>query len=360
MRLGLVIYGNLDIITGGFLFDKLVVDYLRRQGDEVEVIAFPWQPYALGLGHNFWVGMVKRLQQGRFDAVIQDELTHPSLFWLNQRLKSHIRYPIISLVHLLRSTEERPAWQNRLYEWVERRYLQSVDGFIFISRHTQRLVEALAGGGKPYTIAYSAGDRLGGLDNEEITARVTGPGPRQILFLGAVIPRKGLDVLLEALARLKEENWELTVVGSLTSDPAYARKIYAMISSLGLSHKIRLTGVLLGEDLIACLRWSHILAVPSYMEGLALVYLEGMYYGLVPLAAAGGAAGEVITSGRDGFLIPPKDVEVLTACLKELLGDGRKLLAMSLAARERIARHPTWDETGATIREFLRSLSKKD
>ena len=49
MRLGLVIYGNLDIITGGFLFDKLVVEYLRRQGDEVEIMALPWHPYALGL-----------------------------------------------------------------------------------------------------------------------------------------------------------------------------------------------------------------------------------------------------------------------------------------------------------------------
>ncbi len=117
MRLGLVIYGNLDIITGGFIFDKLVVEYLRRQGDEVEILALPWQPYALGLFHNAWAGLGRRLRQGRFDAVIQDELAHPSLFWLNQRLKPHIRYPIISLVHLLRSTEERPVWQNRLYRW---------------------------------------------------------------------------------------------------------------------------------------------------------------------------------------------------------------------------------------------------
>jgi glycosyltransferase involved in cell wall biosynthesis len=235
--------------------------------------------------------------------------------------------------------------------------LQSVDGFIFISRHTQQVVESLAGAGKPYTVAYSAGDRLGGLTPEQITARVAAPGPRQILFLGAVIPRKGLDVLLQALAPLKNEDWQLTVAGSLTTDPEYARKIYKLISNLGMSHKIRLPGVLLGTDLIACLTQSHILAVPSYMEGLALVYLEGMYYGLVPLASTGGAAGEVITSGRDGFLIPPKDVGGLTAHFQELIGDSQKLLNMSLAARERIARHPTWEHTGATIREFLQRIT---
>ena len=179
MRLGFVIYGNLDIVTGGFLFDKLVVDYLRRQGDEVEIISLPWHPYAFGLLHNAWAGLARRLRQRRFDAVIQDELTHPSWFWLNRRIKSHIRYPIISLVHLLRSTEERPAWQNRLYRLVERQYLQSVDGFIFISRHTQHLVESLVGSSKRCTIAYSAGDRLGSLTVEQITARILSPGPRQ-------------------------------------------------------------------------------------------------------------------------------------------------------------------------------------
>ncbi len=356
MRLGLVIYGNLDIITGGFLYDRLVVDYLRRQGDEVEIIALPWKPYAAGLTYNLWSGLAQRLGRGRFDALIQDELTHPSLFWLNQRLKSTIKYPIISLIHLLRATEERPAWQNRLYQWVERRYLQSVDGFICISRHTRHMVEALAGPNKPCTIAYPAGDRLGGLSQEEIQERLKTPGPRQILYLGAVIPRKGLDVLLQALAQLRQKDWQLTVVGSLTSDPAYSKKISALISKLGLSQNIRLTGVKQGEALISCLKQSHILAVPSYMEGLALVYLEGMYYGLVPLAAAGGAAGEVITSGRDGFLIPAKNVGVLATHLQELLGDKEKLLAMSLAARERIARHPTWEQTGATIREFLQSF----
>jgi glycosyltransferase involved in cell wall biosynthesis len=357
MRLGLVIYGNLDIITGGFLFDKLVVEYLRRQGDQVEIIPLPWHPYALGLLHNVWTGLERRLRQGRFDAVIQDELTHPSLFWLNRRLKPHISYPIISLVHLLRATEERPAWQNRFYRLVERRYLQSVDGFIFISRHTQRLVESLVGAAKPCTIAYSAGDRLGGLTPEQITTRVTAPGPRQILFLGAVIPRKGLDVLLQALTPIKNEDWQLTIAGSLIADPEYAQKIYKIISDQGLSHKIRLPGVLQGADLMACLSQSHILAVPSYMEGLALAYLEGMYYGLVPLASTGGAAGEVITTGRDGFLIPPKDVGALTASLRELLRDDRKLLTMSLAARERMARHPTWEQTGATIREFLQTVT---
>jgi glycosyltransferase involved in cell wall biosynthesis len=356
VRLGWVIYGNLEMVTGGFIYDRLVVDYLRRQGDEVEILALPWQPYARCLVHNLLIDFKRRLCQGNFDLVVQDELVHPSLFWLNRQIKRLIKYPIISLVHLLRFMEERPAWQNRGYRWVETRYLDTADGFIFISRHTHQAVESVLEDSKPYTIAYPAGDRLGALTPQEIQARVNLPGPRQILFLGAVIPRKGVDVLLHALAALRDENWQLSIVGNLTSDEIYSQKIFRLISTLGLTPRVRLPGVLLGEDLIECLRRSHILAVPSFIEGLALVYLEGMSYGLVPLASAAGAAGEIITSGENGFLIPPEDVESLTVSLRQLLTDTAKLLTMSLAARERISKHPSWEQTGATIREFLQKM----
>jgi len=357
MRLGLLIYGDLDLVTGGFIYDKSVVEYLRRQGDQMEVIALPWRSYGLCLGHNFQAGLARRLRQGAYDILIQDELTHPSLFWLNRRLR--LPGPIISLVHLLRSSEARPAWQNRLYRWVERAYLQSVTGFICISRHTRQLVEELVGNGRPATVAYPAGDRLGGLTEAEIAAKIANPGPRQILYLGAVIPRKGLDVLLQALAALSGVDWQLTVAGSLDADPAYARRIFRLISRLGLSSRLRLTGVLQGQDLVQVLRRSHLLAMPSSMEGLALVYLEGMSFGLVPLATSQGAAGEVITNGRDGYLIPPGNVPALSHALETLLTDQERLLAMSLAARQRISRHPTWEETGATIRAFLLQMAAR-
>ena len=52
MRVGLLIYGSLDILTGGFLYDRLLVDYLRREGDEVEVISLPWRTYGRHLSDN--------------------------------------------------------------------------------------------------------------------------------------------------------------------------------------------------------------------------------------------------------------------------------------------------------------------
>ena len=142
MRVGLLIYGSLDILTGGFLYDRLLVDYLRREGDEVEVISLPWRTYGRHLSDNVSAAFFRRLCRASCDVLIQDELNHPSVWWLNRRLKPRVSYPLVSIVHLLRSSEARPAWQNRFYRWVEQRYLQTLDGLIFNSKTTGRQVEA--------------------------------------------------------------------------------------------------------------------------------------------------------------------------------------------------------------------------
>ena len=129
MRIGLLIYGPLETLSGGYLYDRKLVDYLLRQGDQVEVISLPWRNYLRHLGDNLSRSLLRDLEQQRLDILLQDELNHPSLFYLNHRLKRRTSYPVISIVHHLLSSEDRPAWQNRLYEFIERRYLSSVDGF---------------------------------------------------------------------------------------------------------------------------------------------------------------------------------------------------------------------------------------
>src|SRR5436190_8556387 len=135
MHIGLVIYGLLDTISGGYLYDRKLVEYLRAQGDTVEIISLPWRNYAAHLMDNFRFRLpnvvaseAKQSPNNQpFDILIQDELNHPSLIWANQGKHP---YPIVSLVHHLRCSELRPQWQNDFYRIVEKKYLQSVDGFI--------------------------------------------------------------------------------------------------------------------------------------------------------------------------------------------------------------------------------------
>ena len=135
MRIGFVVYGSLDTVSGGYLYDRKLVECLRAEGETVEIISLPWRNYAAHLTDNFYFRLPQDL-----DILIEDELNHPSLIFANHGKHS---YPIVSLVHHLRCSELRPAWQNTFYGWVEKKYLRSIDGFIFNSQTTQAVVHEL-------------------------------------------------------------------------------------------------------------------------------------------------------------------------------------------------------------------------
>ena len=348
MKIGFLIYGSLNTLSGGYMYDRKLVEHLRAQGDTVEIISLPWRNYAAHLTDNLSFKLPPNL-----DLLIQDELSHPSLIRVN---RGHHPYPIISLVHHLRCSELRPKWQNALYHLVEKKYLQSVDGFIFNSQMTKSVVNQLLGHGKPAIVAYPPTDRFGEtIPEDEIKIRVM-QSPLRILFLGNVIERKGLYTLLKAIQPLTFE-LQLDIVGSLTSEPRYAKQIQEYVIVNGLSSIVTFHSTLDNEPLKQILRAAHILVVPSSYEGFGIVYLEGMGFGLPAIGTTAGAAREIISDEIDGFLIEPGDSDSLARRLQVLNQKRDVLLRMSLAARQRYLRQPKWSETAGRIRAFLRSFS---
>lgn len=347
MRIGFVIYSSLDTVSGGYLFDRKLVEYLRAHGDMVEVISLPWRNYAAHLTDNFRFRLPPDL-----DILIQDELNHPSLIAANA---GRHPYPIVSLVHHLRCSELRPAWQNWLYRIVEKKYLQSVDGFIFNSKTTERVVSGIIENSKPSVIAYPPTDRFGdGITEKEIVERAKSDELR-ILFLGNVIYRKGLHTLLEAVEGQKLKV-RVDVVGSLSSEPSYARSVQEKVKASSLKSQVFFHGALDNDPLVEKLRQAHILVVPSSYEGFGIVYLEGMCFGLPAIGTSAGAAKEIIHDGDEGFLIEPQNADQLANRLKVLNEKRDVLVQMSLAARNRYLRQPRWEETAESIRRFLQGM----
>lgn len=358
MHAGLIIYGSLDSLSGGYLYDRKMVEYLRGRGDQVEVISLPWRNYGRHLSDNFSPALRRRLAALNVDLLIQDELNHASLFWLNHRLRPSIDYPIVSIVHHLRCSEPRPEWQNRLYGLIERHYLNSVDAFIFNSRTTQKVVTDLTRANKPQVVAYPAGDRLEpDISDQDIIKRATKPGPLRLLFLGNLIPRKGLHVLINALRDLPREAWLLSIAGGTSTDRAYAARVTQQVSALELTDQIHFLGALNEQEVAAQLRHSHLLVVPSLYEGFGIAYIEGMSFGLPAIATTAGAAHEIVSHGENGFLATSGDPHILASYLKELIADRKRLVEMSLNARQRYADHPTWEQTTERIREFLHGMA---
>lgn len=344
MKIGIVIYGSLDTLSGGYLYDRKLVEYLRAQGDRVEIISLPWRNYAAHLMDNIHFRLPSNLE-----VLIQDELNHPSLVCAN---RGKHPYPVVSLVHHLRCSELRPKWQNSFYRVIEKEYLESVDGFIFNSKTTQNVVHQLVRASKPNIVAYPPADRLGNAISEEEIIHRAYTNPLRILFLGNVIYRKGLHTLLAAI-RGQPPAIRLDVLGSLDSEPVYAKQMQELVVANNLSSIVFFHGPLDNQPLIEKLRQAHVLAVPSSYEGFGIVYLEGMCFGLPAIGTTSGAASEIVSDGVNGFLIEPENADLLANRLKALNEKRDVLIHMSLAARERYLRQPEWGKTAGQIREFL-------
>ncbi len=352
MRVGLIIYGDLRTLSGGYLYDRKLVEHLENQGDEVEIISLPWRDYLRHWQDNFNHALRERLGGLRVNVLLQDELNHPSLFILNAYLKKTVRFPLVSIVHHLRCNEQHPYPLRRFYRKIERRYLNSVDGFVCNSQTTLKTIKELVKNPKPALVATPGGDALPVKSDPDSYA------PRQntevrLLFVGNWIPRKGLHVLLKALTSLCSYPWKLSLVGRTNLMPSYERKIRHQIAAGGLSEKVHIHGAVSDEELVRLFQLADALVVPSQYEGFGIVYLEAMRFGVIPIGGQSGAAGEIIQSGINGFLVRPDSPADLSVVLSAIMIDPDLRNAIQKAARQRYEQFPGWRESMAAVRQFL-------
>jgi len=359
MRVGLVIYGGLETVSGGCLYDRKLVEYLQSRGDSVQLIGLPPRNYLSHLADNLHPSLRRRLAGLQVDLLIQDELNHPSLCLLNRWLHTQVEYPLLTIVHHLRSSEPHPSLLTGLYRRLERSYLSGMDGFIYNSQATRRSVEALVGNHKPWLVAYPAGDRLHPQVSEpDLLRRAKQPGPLELLFLGNLIRRKGLHILVDALGHLPRGRFHLSVIGNPQVDPPYAHQVHTQVANLGLGRWVDFYGLVSDGELAERMRRSHLMVVQSTYEGFGIAYLEGMGFGLPSIATLAGGAAELVLHGQNGFLLQPDDAGGLACLLAKLEQDRHRLAQLSLAARASFLAHPRWDETGERIRAFLESQRK--
>lgn len=354
MHLGLILYGDLGIRTGGFIYDRHVVEGLRRAGHKVSIHSLAWRSYLPQLTDNF-KSLIPWLFDVQPDILLQDELVHPSFFIQNRYLKREYDKPLISIVHHLRSSEVAPEALKLIYRAIERAYLKTVDGYICNSQTTLDSLRSLSGSDiTPAIVAYPGRDHVQPNFSEAlITERSQEPGPIRLLFLGSIIPRKGLVVLIEALAGMDHNAWRLDVVGDDTIDAQYTISIKRRIEHHRLQPNINWQGMLDDSELQAIWSRTHALVVPSSYEGFGIVYLEAMAYGVIPIASSAGGANELIEHDHNGFLVRPGDVVSLRSHLQTLHDDRSAMGAIAHAGQQRYNHHPMWNDTVTGIQSFL-------
>lgn len=157
---------------------------------------------------------------------------------------------------------------------------------------------------------------------------------RELAFLGRIVSEKGLDILLEALGRLKQRSIfpQLSVVGS---GPELAN-MRELTKKLGLESQVRFVGAKSGSELVQILNEHQILVVPSrYDEPFGVVALEGIACGCVVIGSSGGGLPDAI--GPCGITFPNGDVGALEEALARLLAQSNERERFIAHASEHLA-----------------------
>jgi len=167
-----------------------------------------------------------------------------------------------------------------------------------------------------------------------------GNGPLRILYVGALIRRKGVCHLIDALAALPPSiDWQARIIGG----GSHASALTDQVRRLGLDGRVRFDGPQPAESVAAAFRDAHVAVVPSIvgkngrMEGIPVVMMEAMARGLPVVASALSGIPELIEDGVTGRLVEPADASSIARALEGIHADWPAAAAMGARGRDRIA-----------------------
>jgi glycosyltransferase involved in cell wall biosynthesis len=215
--------------------------------------------------------------------------------------------------------------EQRVLMLIERGLESVTTGLIFESAHAARVYrERISAKGAPHRIVPN------GLKIADFKSVKPGPDATDVLFVGELRHLKGVDILLDALAELKDRRVTATIVGSGPDEAAFKE----MSSALGLADLVRFTGALPIRKAFAL---GRVMVVPSRAESFPYVVLEASAAG-VPLIATNVGGIPEIVAGSDTALIEPGNIPTLVASLTATLDDPQSALDRAARLKARVTR----------------------
>ena len=334
--------GDLATPTGGYRYDRRVMDELRALRWDVRPLSLPADfpdPSEASLAEA-----ERLLAATPADALLLiDGLAYGAF---PPPLVDRIGRKVVALVHHPLGLETGLAKERAAFLIEnEKAVLADAAHVVVTSRATAALLFGEFGVPKEkITVAEP------GVDS---AARARGTdGPPRLLSVGAVTPRKGFDTLVAALAKIADLAWESRIAGDLTRDPQAAAALFAAITKLGLEPRVKLLGPLDERALAEEYDQARLFVLPSHFEGYGMAYTEALARGLPVVAGHGGATAYTVPA-EAGMLVSPGDAEALALVLRRLLTDPTELDRRAEAAWRHAERLPRWRATAVAIAAAL-------
>lgn len=333
--------GDLNTPTGGYVYDRRVMQQLRDQGLSITHLPLGSTfPHPTADDTSEAASLLAAIDSGR--VVLMDGL---ALGALEPEVLATVRAPIVALIHHPLACEGglEDARRDELQRIEQVNLAQCVAVIVTSPATASLLVDNYDVPANRITFARPGTDPL--------TASHQPISPPLIVSVGSQSPRKGHDVLLRALSHIEHLPWQAVIAGS-TRDEAYSIELHRLVNQGGLSSRVRLAGEVTAEQLQRLYSEASVFALATRFEGYGMVFDEAMTYGLPIVSCAVGAVGDTVAPGA-GILVPADDPRAFADALQSVLADDTLREAMAAASHRAGRSLPTWSATADIIATVL-------
>ena len=336
--------GDINTHSGGYLYDRRLISELTAQGVET---------LTLSLGDSFPFPSEDHLDDAaeKLGAVTADSLLMIdglAFGALETNKVEKIKAPIIAMVHhpLAEETGLDDATKTELYQR-EKANLSFASAVIVTSNYTASVLQTkYSVPATSITVAPPGHDALS-LKNKP-------QSPPLILSVGIQVYRKGHDVLIRALAKIQDLDWQAVIAGA-ELDNKYADQLRGLVDELGLSSRVELAGFVSAERVGELYEKATIFALATRFEGYGIVFNEALSHALPIVSCKVGAVAE--TLGEAGAIVEPDDPQKFALELRALLVDTEELSRQQKRSRAQASKLPSWSESFSKIVQLLTNLS---
>jgi glycosyltransferase involved in cell wall biosynthesis len=345
-RVAFAVPGDLATPTGGYRYDRRIIQELRR---------LDWRLDVLDLGDSFpFPSDAQRATAlAELSAVpggcpiVLDGLAFGAL---PEAGALAFRTPLIALVHqpLALLCGLVPAQADAFRE-SERAALAAAAHVLVTSETTARIMIADYGVQSHHISVVRPGNdpvpkALGSSDTVV-----------RLLSVGSVVPGKGYDLLIAALAAIADLPWQLTIAGDRTRDPPAAARLDADISAHGLGDRVAVLGAVQAERITELYLACDLFVLASRFESYGMALAEAIAHGLPVVSTTAGAIPGTVPAGA-GLLVPPDDVAALAQALRRLISDRAERQRLAMNARAAAAQLPSWQDSARLFARAVESV----
>lgn len=177
------------------------------------------------------------------------------------------------------------------------------------------------------------------------------PGRKRLLFVGRLAAVKGLPMLLDAIARLRDKHPDLRL--TLVGDGPDRRDLEQRANDLGLGEHVEFTGYLAPDQVASRLADTDVFVLPSFAEGVPVVLMEALAAGVPVVTTRIAGVGELVEDTVNGYTVPPGDVDSLTDRIDALLNNADLRARMGHAGRDKVRAEYDIDREVAWLHEIF-------